>query len=109
MKVKVLRGFCLGKGVDVQPGDTIDLSDREAKLKIKQGKVRDASIPEKVRQTGGKKQPAKPLLYPVDEAIKLISMANSVEEIQEILADDERPEVLLAAEDRAKELEGGKA
>lgn len=47
MKVKVLRSFCIGKGEDVQPGDVIDLPDREARIKIKQGKVKNISDKEK--------------------------------------------------------------
>lgn len=44
MKVTVLRGFCIGGGKDVQPGDEIDLPEKEALLKTKQGKVRDINV-----------------------------------------------------------------
>lgn len=44
MRVKVLRSFCIGLGVDVQPGDIIELSDREAYIKMNQGKVQDINI-----------------------------------------------------------------
>lgn len=39
MKVGILRGFCLGKGVDVFPGDTADIPDGEARVLERQGKV----------------------------------------------------------------------
>lgn len=39
MKVKILRGFCLGGGINVNPGDVTEISDREATLKIAQGKA----------------------------------------------------------------------
>ncbi len=40
MIVKVLRGFCLGNGRDVYPGDTAEIDDHRAPLLIAQGKVR---------------------------------------------------------------------
>lgn len=39
MKFNVIRGFCLGGGVDVFPGQTVELNETDAALKLRQGKV----------------------------------------------------------------------
>ncbi len=40
MKVRALRGFCLGgTGNDANPGDILDLSDTQAKELMQLGKV----------------------------------------------------------------------
>jgi len=39
MKVKVLRGFCLGQGVDVYPGEEVEIRDELAKVYIAVRKV----------------------------------------------------------------------
>ena len=47
MKVIITRGFCAGNGKDVYPGDEIEMPEKEALLKIKQGKARDVNAPAK--------------------------------------------------------------
>lgn len=96
MKVKVLRGFCLGKGKDVQPGDIIELSDKEAATKIKQGKVRDASLPEKERSTGKKS---------IKDVLELIAAAVTIAEIEDVTTGDNRAVVLQASAARIELLE----
>ena len=39
MKYKVMRGFCLGGGVDLLPGQITELSERSAELYLRQGRV----------------------------------------------------------------------
>ncbi len=39
MKYKVLRGFCLGAGKDVYPGDVIDLDDKSAPYHLARARV----------------------------------------------------------------------
>jgi hypothetical protein len=40
VRVRVLRGFCLGAGRDVYPGDTIELESTRAALKAHEGFVK---------------------------------------------------------------------
>lgn len=40
MKYIVLRGFCLGAGRDVYPGDVIDLDDKNAAYHLARGKIK---------------------------------------------------------------------
>lgn len=40
-----LRGFCIGDGVDVQPGDEVDLPAAHARRFLVLGKIRPASAP----------------------------------------------------------------
>jgi len=105
MQVKVLRGFCIGNGVDVQPGDVIELSEKEARIKIKQGKVKNVNTPEKSK--AAREAAKNPLLYKLKEALELISLAQSEEEINEIIQGDTREKVLEAAEKRKSEIKGG--
>ena len=92
MKVKVLRGFCIGKGIDARLGDVIELPDREAKIKIRQGKV--AEVREKNKQ----------LLYPDKEALQLIEAAATIAEVDDVITGDTRKKILAAAEAKKKEL-----
>jgi hypothetical protein len=39
MKVKILRGFCLGGGIDVAPGDIVEIDDKRAPVLIQQGRI----------------------------------------------------------------------
>lgn len=39
MRVLALHGFCLGSGIDVGPGDELELSDEQAKAYIEQGRL----------------------------------------------------------------------
>lgn len=110
MKVKVLRGFSRGNGVDVNPGDIIEMPDREAAIKIKQGKVRDTALPERQYTRNQKPAEHKDLLFPLKEALELIAAAATAEEVDELIMGDTRKQILQAAEARKKELtdkEGG--
>lgn len=40
MKVEVLRGFCLGGGNDANPGDVVEVPERDAARLFSQGKAR---------------------------------------------------------------------
>jgi hypothetical protein len=53
MKYKVLRGFCLGGGKDVYPGETIDISDKDAAEPLASRKI--APLEEKAAKTEAKK------------------------------------------------------
>ena len=46
MRVEILRGFCIGQGQDVQPGDLVEFDDARARLLIAQGKARLPAAPE---------------------------------------------------------------
>jgi hypothetical protein len=39
LKVRIVRGFCIGTGRDVFPGDVVELTEAEARLRISQGKA----------------------------------------------------------------------
>jgi|GEM_PF-4592755 len=39
MKVKVISAFCIGGGKDVFEGEILELSDKDAKVKVLQGFV----------------------------------------------------------------------
>jgi hypothetical protein len=39
LKVRIVRGFCIGTGRDVFPGDVVELNEAEARLRIAQGKA----------------------------------------------------------------------
>lgn len=43
MKVRILRGFCLGGGIDVAPGEIVEIPDARVPLLIQQGRVAPAS------------------------------------------------------------------
>lgn len=45
MKVKIIRGFCLGAGKDVYPGDEIEVDDRVAAYYIASGKAEPVAAP----------------------------------------------------------------
>lgn len=45
MHCEILRGFCLGDGVDVTPGQVVEIAAHRAALLIQQGKVRLAQTP----------------------------------------------------------------
>ncbi len=40
MRVQILRGFCLGDGVDAAPGDVVEIADHRVALLTAQGKVK---------------------------------------------------------------------
>lgn len=44
MRFRVLRGFCLGSGVDVHPGHELELSETQARVYLQQGRL--APLPE---------------------------------------------------------------
>lgn len=39
VKVKILRGFCLGQGVDVYPGDVVELPKTTAAIEVHRGRA----------------------------------------------------------------------
>lgn len=56
MRVEILRGFCIGQGRDVQPGDLAEFDDARARLLIAQGKARPAAAPEPATDAGEPKK-----------------------------------------------------
>ncbi len=92
MKVKVLRSFCIENGGDSKIGEILEMSEREAKIKISQGKV--AEVREHNKQ----------LLYPDKEALQLIEAAETIAEVDDVITGDTRKKILAAAEARKKEL-----
>lgn len=46
MKLKAIKGFCLGNGKDVQPGDIFDATDMDAAIHIGKGRAVKAEIKE---------------------------------------------------------------
>lgn len=53
MKLKALKGFCLGAGRDVYPGDVFDATDKDAAIYIKNGSAVKA---EDIKATSAKKK-----------------------------------------------------
>lgn len=51
MAYRVLQGFCLGAGVDVHPGDEVELRDYEAKVYLQQGRIARIPTPEPAPET----------------------------------------------------------
>lgn len=49
MTVRVLRGFCLGDGMDAEVDEIIELPLHDAAIKIRQGKVKDVNTKSKVK------------------------------------------------------------
>lgn len=39
MKIKITKGFCLGAGQDVQPGDVVEVSDKDAAIHFQNGRA----------------------------------------------------------------------
>jgi len=100
MKIKVLRSWCLGKGVDTVIGETIDLPDREARIKINQGKARPTRG--KITKITAPKAP----LFSVEESLELIAKAQTVEDLDEIMEGDTREETSKVATAKYYELKG---
>lgn len=63
MRYQVLRGFCLGGGRDVYPGDIIDLDDKAAKYLLARGKVKPAPS-DTVPESAAAEEPATPKKRP---------------------------------------------
>lgn len=86
MNFQILRGFCLGGGIDVFPGETRnDIPEYMRQRLIQSGKIKAAS-------TGN------PL-------VEKIATAPDIETLEQILAED--PAVVAAYEQRVEELETG--
>jgi hypothetical protein len=62
---EVLIGFCIGSGVDVYPGDEVELTDKEAQPFMRAGRLRavESRDPEVQNRDPGQApgQPAKPV------------------------------------------------
>ena len=63
MKYIVLRGFCLGAGRDVYPGDVIDLDDKTAPYHLARGKVKPAPS-DNAPESAASEEPATPKKRP---------------------------------------------
>ena len=50
MKFKVLKGFSLGGGVDVQPGDIVELPEKAALRWAQQGRLSPLPVEEKKKE-----------------------------------------------------------
>jgi len=94
MNYKILRGFCLGGGIDLHPGQTIDtLTPGQADLYLRQGRIEPAGEPAPVNM-------AKASL------LATIALAESIEDLNELVTKDESDqEVITAYLQRASELE----
>jgi hypothetical protein len=93
MKYKVLRGFCLGGGKDVFPGQEIELTPERAALFVRQGRL------EPVGATG-------PADIGQASLLASIAIAESVDVLNELVTENETdPEIVAAYEARAAELE----
>lgn len=51
IKVRIMRGFCLGGGRDVFPGAVVELPENEARLRIVQGKAAPYELPDPEPET----------------------------------------------------------
>ena len=93
MKYKVLRGFCLGGGKDAFPVDELELKPEIASLYLRQGRVAEISA-------------AGPTNVGKAALLASISLAGSVDELNELVAEDEAdPEIVEAYEAKALEFE----
>lgn len=96
MNYRVLRGFCLGGGVDVHPGQEIPLTEQQAALYGKQGRVK----PVTAETISGPELMAKASL------LAAIALAESIEVLNELVNGDETDqEIIKAYQLRALELE----
>lgn len=96
MKYQVLRGFCLGGGIDVHPGDPIELTERAAELYIRQGRIKPVTAG---TITG-------PELMAKASLLATIALAESTKSLNELVSPDETdPEIITAYQLRALELE----
>lgn len=59
MKYIVLRGFCLGGGHDVYPGDVVDLDDKAATYHLARGRVKPTPS-DTVPESAASEEPATP-------------------------------------------------
>lgn len=55
MKLLITRGFCLGHGIDVFPGDTVEVEAAKALLLIRQGRAEEAPEGEEEKAKAEKK------------------------------------------------------
>jgi len=91
-KYKVLRGFCLGAGKDVHPGEEIELTPERAELFIRQGRIKLVTDPIDMNKAA---------------LLASIAIAESVEVLNELVgAEETDTEIVEAYEARAAELEG---
>lgn len=93
MKYTVLRGFCLGGGKDVHPGEEIELTPERAELLVRQGRIKPVAV-------------SGPVDMNKAALLASIAIAESVEVLNELVAEGETDtEIVSAYEARALELE----
>lgn len=91
MKYQVVRGFCLGGGIDLHPGQTAELPERQAELYLRQGRIRP--VPPEVDLSRA-------------SLLAAIAIAESLEILNELVTQDETdPDIIGAYQLRALELE----
>lgn len=90
-KYTVLRGFCLGAGKDVHPGEEIELTPERAELFVRQGRIKLVTDPIDMNKAA---------------LLASIAIAESVEVLNELVSENETdPEITAAYDARAQELE----
>ena len=90
-KYTVLRGFCLGAGKDVHPGEGIELAPERAELFVRQGRIEPVTAPIDMNKAA---------------LLASIAIAESVEVLNELVSENETDSEITAAYDaRAQELE----
>lgn len=93
MKYKVLRGFCLGGGNDVHPGEEVEFTPERAEIYLRQGRIAPIAVSGAVDMNKA-------------ALLASIAIAESVEVLNELVSEDETdPEITAAYDARAQELE----
>lgn len=93
MKYQVLRGFCLGGGVDLLPGQVTELSDHAAEVFLRQGRIQPLAEPAAVDMNKA-------------SLLATIALAESFDALNELVTEDETDtEIITAYQLRAIELE----
>ncbi len=97
MNYTVLRGFCLGSGIDLHPGDTTELTPEQAELFVRQGRLQPKGAAASASVDMGKAS-----------LLASISMAGSIDELGELVGKQQTdPEIIAAYDKRSNELDLG--